>query len=56
LAEIGYDGPVTPAPSRSRVSGNSRDAVVRTMAQQLDKVWKEAGLSPSGKLTAAAQQ
>lgn len=55
LAEIGYDGPVTPAPSRSRVAGNSRDAVVKATAQQLDKVWKGAGLSPSGKLTAAAR-
>lgn len=56
LAEIGYDGPITPAPSRSRIEGNSRDAVVKATAEQLDKVWKAAGLSPSGKLTATAPQ
>ncbi|MBX3412513.1 MAG: sugar phosphate isomerase/epimerase [Pirellulales bacterium] len=55
LAELGYDGPVTPAPSRSRINGNSRDAIVKAAGQHLDKVWKAAGLSPTGKLTATAR-
>lgn len=56
LAEAGYDGPITPAPHRSRFENATRDAIVRETGQALDKVWKAAGLSPSGKLTAAAKE
>lgn len=51
LAEKGYDGPVTPAPHPSRLAGMRRDAIVKLAGQQLDQVWKAAGLNAAGKLT-----
>jgi sugar phosphate isomerase/epimerase len=53
LAEQGYDGPVTPWPSRSQFTGQRRDEIGRRAGQALEQVWKAAGLSPAGKLTAA---
>ena len=53
LAEKGYDGPVTPAPDRSRFAGQRREEIGRRTGQALDQVWKAAGLSPAGKLLAA---
>ena len=53
LAEMGYAGPVTPAPHPSRFKGLGREAIVRTSGQALDQVWKAAGLSPQGKLAVA---
>ncbi len=53
LAEMGYDGPVTPAPHRSRFSAMRRDLIVKSTGEALDRVWKAAGLSPSGKLATA---
>ncbi|HUY32761.1 MAG TPA: TIM barrel protein [Pirellulales bacterium] len=54
LAEWGYQGPITPAPDASRFAGMRRDAVVKLAAETLDAVWKAAGLSPAGKITAPA--
>jgi sugar phosphate isomerase/epimerase len=56
LAEKGYDGPVTPAPDRSRFVGQRREEVGRRAGQALDQVWKAAGLSPAGKLATAARK
>lgn len=55
LSELGYDGPVTPNPDRKHLPG-SRDAIARAVGQGLDKVWKEAGLTPAGKLAAPAKR
>lgn len=54
LAELGYQGPVAPAPGPQAAAGQTREAIVRAAGQALDAVWKAAGLSPSGKLTATA--
>lgn len=50
LAELRYDGPVTPAPDRSQFSGIARERIVKTVGAALDQAWKAAGLSPAGKL------
>jgi sugar phosphate isomerase/epimerase len=52
LAELGYDGPVTPHIDRSRLGNLGREGVVRRVAEGFDKVWKAAGLSPGGKVAA----
>jgi sugar phosphate isomerase/epimerase len=56
LAERGYDGPVTPWPDRSQLQGVRRDEVAKRAGQAMDSVWKGAGLSPAGKLAAAARK
>ena len=56
LAEIGYEGPVTPRPHPGRFSGQRRDQVVKLAGQSLDTVWKAAGLAASGKLAPAARK
>jgi len=53
LAELRYDGPVTPAPDKSQYGGISRDKMVKAVSMSLDQIWKAAGLSPAGKLVAA---
>lgn len=55
LSELGYDGPVTPNPDRSHLP-SSRDAIVRAVGEGLDKVWKQAGLTPAGKLAASGKK
>ena len=55
LAEIGYQGPVTPKPSRGIFHTRRREIVVRQTAEALDNVWKAAGLSPEGKLAAPVE-
>jgi len=52
LAELGYDGPVTPTPDPSQTGGQTRDQIVRLASEALTQVWKNAGLSPAGKLVA----
>ena len=54
LAEMGYDGPVTPAPDKSQLRGMRRDAIVKAAGEKLDAVWKRAGLNAVGKQTVAA--
>jgi sugar phosphate isomerase/epimerase len=50
LAELGYEGPVTPCPHPDRFKGQKRDAIVRQTGQALDAAWTAAGLNPAGKL------
>jgi sugar phosphate isomerase/epimerase len=54
LAELGYDGPVTPVPHVSRLTGMRRDAIVKLAGEKLDQVWKAAGLNAAGKLAPSA--
>jgi sugar phosphate isomerase/epimerase len=54
LAEIGYEGPITPSRDPAQYPGKSREAIARDAAQKLDALWKTAGLSPAGKLQAVA--
>lgn len=54
LAEMGYDGPVTPAPHPARFEGMRRDAIVKLTGEKLDAAWKGAGLTTAGRLAAAA--
>ncbi|HOM15808.1 MAG TPA: TIM barrel protein, partial [Thermoguttaceae bacterium] len=44
LAEMGYDGPVTPTPYRGLFGRTRRDTVARMAGDGLDKVWRAAGL------------
>lgn len=46
LKEMGYDGPVTPAPSRSRFQGRTRDKMVRSIGEGMRTLWEAAGLIP----------
>lgn len=50
LAELGYDGPVTPLVGESHLASASRAQVVKQAAAALDAVWKAAGLNAAGKL------
>jgi sugar phosphate isomerase/epimerase len=54
LAEMGYDGPVTPAPDKSQLGGLSRDKIVKQAGAALDQVWKAAGLNGAGRLAAVS--
>lgn len=56
LAELGYDGPVTPVPHRSYFQGKRRDEAVKIAGAHLNRLWNAAGLSPSGKLLATAEK
>ncbi len=47
LAELGYDGPVSPQVDRSQLTVQNREQVVKLASQKLDEVWKAAGLSPA---------
>ena len=53
LAERGYDGPVSLGPHPSQFEKGGREAICRTMGERLKKLWTEASLSPSGRITAA---
>ncbi len=55
LAELDYDGPVTPAAHRDQTQAMKRDELVRLAAERLDTAWKSAGLDPEGKLEPAAR-
>lgn len=54
LAELGYDGPVTPTPG-SNLATMRRDQIVKLAGEKLDTVWKAAGIGPVGKLPAPAR-
>ena len=56
LAEMGYDGPVTPAPGPSQTRGLRRDAMVKAAGEKLDVAWKAAGLNAAGKLAVSASR
>jgi sugar phosphate isomerase/epimerase len=53
LAELGFDGPVSPRVHRSRVEALRRDQLVKLAGSRLDEAWKAAHLTASGKLTPA---
>ena len=55
LAEMKYDGPVTPWPHPSRAAGLGRDKIVKAASAALDRAWQAAGLNPAGKLAAAGR-
>ena len=44
LAEVGYDGPVTPRPSRGLFQTRRRDLVVKQAGEAMERVWCAAGL------------
>lgn len=50
LAEMRYDGPVTPSADKSQFEGQGRRQIVKAAAAAFDVVWKAAGLNPAGKL------
>ncbi len=54
LAELGYDGPVTPKADRKSFESARRDRIVRQAGEAIDKVWRAAGLSSDGKLAVTA--
>jgi sugar phosphate isomerase/epimerase len=53
LAEIGYEGPLTPAASAHSTKGQKRDLIVKTAGERLAQAWAAAGLGASGKLAPA---
>jgi sugar phosphate isomerase/epimerase len=53
LAEIGFDGPVSPRAHRNRLAGLRRDQIVKLAGERVDQAWKAANLSPAGKLLPA---
>jgi sugar phosphate isomerase/epimerase len=54
LKEIGYDGPVTPKPSRGVLPSRRRDVVVRQVGDAMEKVWRAAGLPSERRPIASA--
>ncbi len=44
LKSAGYDGPVTPKPSRGIFQSRRRDLMVKQTGEAMDRVWKAAGL------------
>jgi sugar phosphate isomerase/epimerase len=55
LAEIGYAGPVTVRAGRGARGSMKRDALVRSAAERLNRIWKDAGLDATGSFSKAAQ-
>jgi sugar phosphate isomerase/epimerase len=56
LAEIGYDGPITPSVAPQRMKAMKREQIVRTAGERLTQAWNTAGLSPAGKLPATVKK
>lgn len=56
LAELGYDGPVTPVPGQVQIATMRRDQLVKLAGTQLDTLWKAAGLGPAPKMAATASR
>lgn len=54
LAELGYEGPVSPKAHPATTEGMSREAKVKLASQRLAELWAEAGLNAQGKASAAA--
>ncbi len=55
LKEKGYDGPVTPAPSRGALPSKRRDVIVRRTGEALETVWRAAELGADARLLAAEE-
>jgi sugar phosphate isomerase/epimerase len=56
LAEMDYDGPITPSVSPENSKGLKREQIVKTAGERLTQAWTTAGLSPAGKLSAALKK
>ena len=56
LAEIGYEGPITPSASKSATASLKREQIVKAAGERLTQGWTTAGLSPAGKLSAVAKR
>ncbi len=54
LAQIGYDGPVTPRAHPSCFEGLRRDEIIKQAGEALEKVWTAAKLSKRGKLVVSS--
>ena len=52
LADLHYDGPVTPAPDKSQFAGLGRDKIVKLVGAALETLWKGAGLNAAGRRSA----
>jgi len=52
LAELRYDGPVTPAAGATQLEGQSRQQIIRNAAAACEAVWKAADISTGGKRVA----
>jgi len=55
LAELGYDGPITPTAHSDQLKGLRREAAVKKVGEAIDRVWKAAGLNTLGKLAPKAK-
>lgn len=52
LADFGYNGPVTPKPSRGVFQSRRRDVIVKQAGEAMERVWRAAGLTAEGTLSA----
>lgn len=55
LNEKGYEGPVSPVPSRGALPSKRRDVIVRRTGEALEAVWRAAGLGADDRLLAAEE-
>jgi sugar phosphate isomerase/epimerase len=55
ISDAGFDGPVTPRPSRSIFRNLRRDAIVKESGDSLMRMWKAAGLGAHGRSVAPAR-
>jgi sugar phosphate isomerase/epimerase len=55
LADFGYNGPVTPKPSRGVFQSRRRDVIVKQAGEAMERVWRAAGLTAEGTLSAPAK-
>jgi len=54
LSQMGFGGPVTPAPAKGTLQATRRDPIVRETSAAMDKLWEAAGLSPQTRRSAVA--
>jgi sugar phosphate isomerase/epimerase len=54
LKNDGFDGPVTPKPSRGLIQSRRRDMVVKQVGDGLEKVWRAAGLQSERRFVPSA--
>ncbi len=54
LAELHYDGPVSPAPDRSQFAAQRREQIVKQAGAAMDQLWKSAGLNMAGRMAAVS--
>ena len=43
-AAVGFEGPVTPCAARAALKGTGRERIVRRAGEQLEAIWRDAGL------------